>query len=461
MTNKPLKILLSADIHVEHSLKHDNELGVRQSSLTLKVIGDIIDREKPDVFVVAGDLFDNFGQLESSVAVEIKKFFVGLAKKGIKIILDVGNHEWPDVEDQYFGKSIVTALFSGLEDFGIFVADEKAKFIDIGNGYNVLAMPYRERFEHFERDCLSVIIDALESGVASLTTPKTVTIWHVGLPFQGFDRGDEDENAWITKDHEAVKILLDLSINKTIYCGHYHKPDDISFGDSGRFVYIGSPATRSRSESEQDKRVLVLTNDGPSWSERAVSTGLFLDKVVTSVESAKSHIANMVEKFGQEVIQTIKVHVNLGDEASIDDYNIARTAAGAVGGDIQIIRPRIVKKGKAEELIEKMRQDETYTRERMEIDVSKMALREHFKNKFFKSLSESDVVFMEEKIGHESWFIARKNNSEREKILKIAKDNNLSALVDTLPLSDDAAWASVSRFIRSIDLLDKITAVVS
>ena len=400
-----MKIVKWSDCHLEHSIAQDNLRGSRKSVLVLDVLENIIFSmdKKPDVILVNGDFFDAFGKIASDLAVEVVERMEQLAATGIKIIFITGNHEWPDVEPEYFGRGILTALFAGKESIGIYVVDQFARYIRLDDSHVVLGLPYRETYEQFEVACLEPMRSGIEKGLFVPGKDKLIVGWHVGLPFATAWRGEEDENAWITADHPAVREIFAHAYDKRIYLGHYHGPGDSEFiTKDGEYIgtgtYIGSPATRSRAESGQDKRVGVWDDGNVSF----ISTGLNLDAVVNSVEAAVEHLSQLVDKFGEEILDTASVFVDLGPDASMDDYHVALTKAAHTAGDINIDRPIISKKGMVDHIVTKHQQDPGSTREKLEIDIFHYSIRLYFKNADFKGLSDGTIDAMVG-LGYKTW----------------------------------------------------------
>jgi DNA repair exonuclease SbcCD nuclease subunit len=448
--NTPLKIryeeagggevLIMADVHVEHSVSSNNSQGEAKSVLVLAEITRIIFEKKPKHVVIVGDFYDAHGEIEADIANISKEYVLSWLGVVKSIVFVVGNHEYRTVLPYYFGKSMIKALFGGLESIGVYVIDDEAKFIRLEENLVILGLPYRETWEQFEATCLVPYSRQMDEGAFRKGEDSVLVCWHVGLPFgENCWRGDENENGWITKDHPVIRELVgEIASGNTVFCGHYHGPAVVPCGDFGRFVYVGSPATRTKSESGQDKRVILVARDG---SFEGVSTGLALDHVVTSVEDAKSHLLKMEARFGKVSLDVTTVHVDLGEGASLDDFNIAREKAKRLPGNVQIIYPEIEKKSRVAHLAEKMKSDPTYTKLQMEFDVAKVALREHYRGKAFKGMSEASFDAMVS-VDPELWrgLVRTKDMKRRESILKEVESHLISksvSLADLPELTDD------------------------
>ena len=189
-----MKIIWWADVHCEHSIKSDNIKGETQSFLVLEELKKHAIAENPDWIVVLGDLLDKHGILESSLAVYLQNQIEELNQKhGINFIFITGNHEYQTVQERYFGKGLLQAIFGNLRHNGIYVIDGQAEFIRLDNSHVVLGLPYRDTKEQFEQTSLIPMQEALESGKVNPEQDKILSGWHVGLPWGNTWRGDEDD----------------------------------------------------------------------------------------------------------------------------------------------------------------------------------------------------------------------------------------------------------------------------
>lgn len=439
-----LKILLSADVHVEHSFIDGGNKNERESALVLDVITEIIKKEKPDHFIIAGDFFDAFGKITASLAVNVKKYVFSWIKLGTKVHFIAGNHDYEKVEEKFFGKSLVSALFSGLEDFGITVSDIEPRKILLNNEsnnkfeINLIAIPYRETLEQWQGTCQEKINDFFEYSKNN----KCINIpcWHVGLPFGDEAwRGDENENGWIRSGNADVDKMLATSFNGKVYCGHYHGPGftaceivsketledlqkirfDNYLKSKNGFMYIGSPATRSRSEHNQNKRLMLLEIDEETGNsiEMEISTNLMLDYVAEDLDKAKKHLNNLSNLFGDKVFDIARVSIILPDEASLNDYHIIRELSSKVRGNINVEKPRVNKKGKIEDIRDKFISDSSYVRTKMELDIARHALFDFYKIPFKNKLLARLIA----KVGTDLFESINEENKEEVKELIFTK----------------------------------------
>jgi DNA repair exonuclease SbcCD nuclease subunit len=381
-----MRILLTADLHIEHSLKHDNDAGERQSIYVLDALERAVSDERPDALVIIGDFFDAFGKLESSIAVDAVERIIAIAAEGVRVVFIAGNHDYPDVLPRFFGKSMVKALFGNLEHVGISVVDERADIISLDDVHHIVALPYRETREQFAETCYQPIVDRLQD-LKKKPNARVIPCWHVGIPFGTAWRGDENENEWIKPSDPMIQDIFSLADEKTIFCGHYHGPSRDACGDLGDFLYVGSPATRSRSESGQHKRVVV-------WEDsevRSVLTGLNLDHMTTSVEEARDHIQSMSDRFGPDVIRVLRTHVKLPDGASIDEYNITKSMAESLPGQVKVDRPAYRAESRGDQLVNRYQTDPDYSRGAMEGDMADLSVVQYFRGILVREVSEDSL----------------------------------------------------------------------
>lgn len=448
MLAKKDSVLMTADAHVEHSSAKTLWIE-KASSLTLGELSEAAKVSKPTAFVSVGDFFDAHGIVESYVGNMGKKLIEELTAAGVISILVTGNHEYPESTDKYFGSGALSLLFSGRERDGIFVIDRHARIVRSGPGTVVAGVPYRELYGQYERDVLVPLVaqislsdseknkKILEESLgrneierllslaseedmemysewaqkAGLTDSDDVlVVWHVGIPFgDEWWRGDEPVNQWIDDATPGVGLLFDLSSDRTVYCGHYHGPS-ITKRPKGDFVYIGSPATRTRDESEQQKRVLLW---GPGVADLAEDelekmsfskafqgrphlamreTGLILDKIVGSVDDAKKFIDKSIKKFGEAFAEVATIHVKLPEGASMEDWTIARRKTDLFPCQVKVEKPRVKTLTKTLALEERRESDPNYTSQAYEVDIVHVANREHYRLASFQTMKPEDIA---------------------------------------------------------------------
>ena len=313
---KSTKIVIVSDAHLEHSHSKSSNNYVLDAIVSACV-------DSPAALVIAGDLFDTHGIIESSLSFVVKTALTKIANQGTKVVLVAGNHDYKVVTPEHYGKSGIWSVFSGLEAEGIFVIDRHARYIKVavdkdGQDVVVLGVPYRENEAGFA-DLFSTIPSKPENS-------KIVVAWHVGIPIAADFAGDEPENGFANPDNVHCQRLFSEAHDNHVFLGHYHTPKTMDFGGLGAFTYVGSPATRSRTESSQVKRIMVW-QDG---DRNIIETGLTLDYVAADVKDAASHVAKMVGRFGESVKSVLRISILL-KEATVEAIDEARDWAGKSG----------------------------------------------------------------------------------------------------------------------------------
>lgn len=344
-----MKMLLMADIHLEHDDSQKGEdASPREvkSGFILDKIEELVSFHRPNALVILGDLFDQHGIVGSRVASRAIDLLVGIQSKyGSKVILITGNHDQPDFEESSFGKSSISLLFKHRESDGVFVVDESARCIDVGQDANgrrvvVAGMPYRRSETAFTATCLVPFEQSIAGIHASHPDAIIVPCWHAGLPLNSRDwkegasegeskafGGDEPENPWAVFAHPVMKPIFAAAHNGRVFLGHYHRPaTEVSRDNKHFFQYIGSLATRTRAESGEQKQAL-LWEDGVLL---ALPTGLNFH-IADTIEVVEKHVQDMIVLLGERVRPLLQVRVRLPKNATSEDYTQAKIRAARLG----------------------------------------------------------------------------------------------------------------------------------
>jgi DNA repair exonuclease SbcCD nuclease subunit len=226
-----MKILHTADIHLR---EHQDE---RWKALQ-EIIG-VGKREKIDVLAISGDLFDK-GIDAERLRPQIREVF---SKTGFKILILPGNHD---------AESFESGLYYG-EDVSVLSDTTPQEFEDV----RIVGLPYEpvEIEEVFSR------IQALRG---SLKEDKTNILMYHGelldLFFSREDMGDEGQRRYMPI---KVSFFEDLKIDYVL-AGHFHtRFETIELGNSGMFIYPGSPVSITKAETGQRKANLLITDQRP------------------------------------------------------------------------------------------------------------------------------------------------------------------------------------------------------
>ena len=262
-----MKILHTADWHLGHRLVEQSQ--VEEQTLFLKWIQEYIDKEKIDVLLISGDIFDNNAPSNQSLEMYYN-FLVKLKSTSCQsIIITGGNHDSPGTLNA--PKQILDALSikvvgkatENIEDevFEICINSEK---VIIG------AVPYLrdgdirkavagESFEELTDKYKQALINHYDQSAeqCQLINTSNAPVIAMGHLFAtGGSVSDSEQNIYVgSLGHigaEDFPTYFDY-----IALGHLHRPQII--GGNEKVRYSGSPNILSFSEIKYDKKIIVLT----------------------------------------------------------------------------------------------------------------------------------------------------------------------------------------------------------
>jgi len=243
-----MKILHTADVHLR---RYDDERW-----RALEHLIHIGRKEKVDVLVVCGDLFDK-GVDAEKLKSAIRQIF---SNNGFKILLIPGNHDF-DVykEGMYFGEDVV-------------ILSKPEQPYEHGN---VVIWPLP--FEHAEAE---QIFDRLRILAKNFDPEKTNILLYHGELLDAFfsrtDFGDEGDQRYM-----PVKLSYFKDFNLDyVLAGHFHSKFDVyEFAQGKYFVYPGSPVSITRKEVSQRKVNLLEVGEPPR--EYPLDTAHFEEITIT------------------------------------------------------------------------------------------------------------------------------------------------------------------------------------
>jgi len=227
-----MKILHTADMH----LRGLND----ERWKTLEKLIDVGKKEKIDVLVISGDLFDE-GIDAERLRPHIRELF---SKTGFKILIIPGNHDEGSFETGlYFGEDAIVLNDTAPQDFG-----------DV----RIIGIPY----ESIESEDVFSKIQSLKTR---LTEDKTnILIYHgelLDLFFSREDFGDEGQKRYMPI---KASYLDNLKIDYVL-AGHFHTRFDVKrLGNGGFFIYPGSPISITKAETGQRKVNLLTVGKPPN-----------------------------------------------------------------------------------------------------------------------------------------------------------------------------------------------------
>lgn len=245
-----MKLIHLSDLHLGKRVNEFSMLEDQQYILT--EILQIIDQEKPDGVIIAGDVYDKSVPSAEAVAL-LDDFLVRLAKRDLQVFLISGNHDSP--ERMAFGGRLMAQ--SGVHLAPVY--DGKVSPITLTDEYgpvNLYLLPFlkpahvRRCFP--EREILTYT-DALDAAIEAMgvdTAQRNVLVTHQFVT--GAARCDSEEISVGGTDNVDVSVFEPFDY---VALGHIHGPQQV-----GRETvrYCGTPLKYSFSEAKHQKSVTVV-----------------------------------------------------------------------------------------------------------------------------------------------------------------------------------------------------------
>ena len=244
-----MKFIHLSDLHLgkrvnEYSMLEDQEY-------ILKKIINIIDDEKPDGVIIAGDVYDK--SVPSAEAVQLfDNFLVQLAKRKLEVFVISGNHDSP--ERIAFGSRIMDA--SGIHMSPVY--DGNIAPISMQDKYgtvDVYMLPFIKP-AHVRRFCDDEIItytDAVNHVLSKLCIDpvnRNILVTHQFVT--GALRSESEEISVGGSDNVDASVFDSFDY---VALGHIHSPQNCG---TERIRYCGTPLKYSFSEATDRKSVTVI-----------------------------------------------------------------------------------------------------------------------------------------------------------------------------------------------------------
>lgn len=305
-----MRILHTADIHLQ---EYDDEKW--QALDQLIKIGR---KEKVDVFLISGDLFDKDINAES-LRPKIRDLF---SNNGFKVLIIPGNHDTASFgHDLYFGED--TVILNGTP-----YEHEKVRFFGIP-------------FQPMEGEKLISMIRSL--GKAMTCDMPNIVVYHGELLdsfFSRMDFGEEGEGRYMPA---KLSYFGGLNIDYVL-AGHFHTNFDVRMIEANRyFVYPGSPV--SVTKREVGRRQVNLFTVGEPPRAYALDTPHFEEKVIILDPFSEDNPLDAIKKHLEKV--HLKAKLILRVEGYIDGQK-SHTTEAELAADIK----ELLKGKKAEDYLE-------------------------------------------------------------------------------------------------------------
>lgn len=315
-----MKFIHLSDLHIG---KRVNEFSMLedQTYIFTKII-NIIDEERPDGVIIAGDVYDK--SVPSAEAVELfDDFLYRLSKRELHVFVISGNHDSP--ERIAFGSRFMktgihmSPVYDGtVNSFTISKGNDEAviHLLPFVKPANVRRFFPDEKLESYT-DALSVAIDHMNIDKEKCNILVTHQFVTGALRSESEDisvGGSDNVDASVFKDFDYVAL------------GHIHRPQNIG---SQRIRYCGTPLKYSFSEANHEKSVTVLDITKEDFSLKTIE--LIPKRDLREIRGTYMELTARDYYAGTNTDDYI--HITLTDEEDIPD---------AIG-KLRVIYPNIMK----------------------------------------------------------------------------------------------------------------------
>ena len=304
-----MKFIHISDLHLGKRV-NDFSMLEDQKYIMIKII-NVIDDEKPDGVIIAGDIYDK--SIPSAEAVEMfDDFLVRLAERKLQVFIISGNHDSP--ERLAFGGRIMD--LSGVHISPVY--NGKVNPITISDGYgslNVYLLPFVKPAnvrQYFENKEINTYTDAVRAAVEQMNincAERNILVTHQFVT--GATRSESEEISVGGSDNVDAEVFEAFDY---VALGHIHGPQNVG---SEKTRYSGTPLKYSFSEVSHQKSVTVV--------DLKAKKDLSIKKVVLvpqhDMVEIKGTYMDLTSKSYYEGTSYINdyVHITLTDEDDIPD----------------------------------------------------------------------------------------------------------------------------------------------
>lgn len=244
-----MKLIHTSDLHLgkrvyEYSMLEDQEF-------ILKRIINIVDAEKPDGVIIAGDIYDK--SIPSAEAVQLfDDFLVQLAKKRLEVFVISGNHDSP--ERIAFGARLMDV--SGIHMSPVYKGEVSPfTLTDEYGPVNIFMLPFLKppQVRRFYGEEISSYTDAVKAAISGMKiepTERNVLVTHQFVT--GALRSESEEISVGGTDNVDAYVFEPFDY---VALGHIHSPQNCG---SKKIRYCGTPLKYSFSEANDQKSLTVV-----------------------------------------------------------------------------------------------------------------------------------------------------------------------------------------------------------
>ena len=300
-----MKILHTSDWHLGHTL-YNYDRTEEQMAMLLQMV-DIVREEKPDVFLLCGDVYHT-PQPSASVQTMFTNALVEIhdANPDMTIVITAGNHDSGTKHD------IFRTPWKALKVYTIVSVDTNNKedlIIEIpGQGY-VIAVPYvneRNMPDGFFQDLLDIVAERNKANLPILMTAHTTIS---GCDFTGHENASEYVVGGIDSHS-----LEDMGTGYDyLALGHIHHAQFVR-GGHHRVRYSGTPIPVSFDENNQHSVSIVELNkhgEEPVVKEIDINTHRPLVTLPKDDVATWEDAKDLLERFPNDIEAYIRLNVEV------------------------------------------------------------------------------------------------------------------------------------------------------
>lgn len=246
-----MKFIHLSDLHLGKKV-HEYSM-IEDQDYILKEILRIIDEEKVDAILLAGDIYDK--PIPPIEAIRLfDDFLVSLTRRNLEVFIISGNHD--SAERITFGSRL-------MENHGIHFApvyNGELYTVTLSDAYGKIAftlLPFIKPIHvkgYFPNTKIETYTDAVEAALSSLE--KEPSLRRVLMTHQfvlGASRCDSEDISVGGLDFVDATIFEPFDY---VALGHIHSPQDVT---KPTIRYCGTPLKYSFSEADQEKAATIVT----------------------------------------------------------------------------------------------------------------------------------------------------------------------------------------------------------
>ena len=308
-----MKFIHTADLHIGKSVCEHSMLD--EQRFILASILDVVKREKPDAFLVAGDVYDKSMPSAEAVAV-LDDFLVRLSGTGTKVFVLSGNHD--SAERIAFGGRLMadrgvymSPVYSGA--FTPVTLKDDSGEVDVWMLPFVRPATVRACLESDEdRAQVTDYTSAMRMAIAQMKLTaghRNVLLAHQFVT--GAERSESEENVG-GLDNVDASVFEGFDY---VALGHIHKPQNVAKDEAGmaRVRYSGTPLKYSLSEASHKKSLTVI--------ELGVKADAGLSKIaVREIPLTPEHDVREIRGTFAELVSPEFQRKQLADGFKLGDY---------------------------------------------------------------------------------------------------------------------------------------------